>query len=243
MDCAHDDAVRIRWTITKTIWHENLIRFARERHPDWRYVADVGCGWTGLLKRAFQQKWPVGSAPILGIGTDIDERSLAKSREAVLGTRLPLLYLNASIEDMAVLVLQGCEFDVMFCWEVLYLLDDEQLDRAVASMRSLLAKDGLLAISTMCRRGDPDDIMDAFIPSIQKKIAPCIGHWRQEAEYIRMFEKYGFSVEVERIRVTPEEYATSFVEQPLDLFWLPDEASRRAYYLDYGHAAWLCALK
>ena len=231
-------SIEDRWSLTKAIWHTELIRFARQRHPDWTCVADAGCGWMGLLERAWSQDWSAGKKPVFGLGFDVSEQSVVKSRSRLVETRLPLLYLVADFDDLA--LFKGVEFDVIFCWEVLYLLDDDHLDRAVAAMRSLLSKDGILVCGTLCHRSVPDEVMDTFYPNIAKNIAPNKPYWRLESDYVQMLQKHGFKVEVERIRVSPEEYAAKFEPLPPEQFWFETDAHRRAFYCDYGKSVWLC---
>jgi hypothetical protein len=122
----------------------------------------------------------------------------------------------------------------------MYLLDDEKLDRVIASVREILGKNGLFACGTLCHRSVPDPVMDAFYPAIAKKIAPYTPYPRLNTEYEKALRKHGFSVEPGRIRVSDEEYVARFKERPPEEFWFEDDASRRVFYTEYGKDVWLC---
>lgn len=231
-------AIGDRWTLTKAIWHREMIRLARQRHPAWRRVIDAGCGWTGMLERIWEQDWPIEQQPILGVGFDTSEESVAKCRNRVAETHRPILYLVAGFDDL--MPFEGIEFDVIFCWEVMYLLDDAQLDRAIGAMRTLLSEDGIFVCGTLCHRSVPDEVMDSFYPNIAKNIAPNKPHWRLESDYVNMLRKHGLGVEVERIRVSQEEYAAKVEPLPPEKFWFESDAHRRTFYCDYGKSVWLC---
>jgi 2-polyprenyl-3-methyl-5-hydroxy-6-metoxy-1,4-benzoquinol methylase len=234
-----------RFTITKKIWHREIIQLARQMHTDrWRYVADAGCGWTGLLKEVWDEdweNWPEKSRPILGVGFDLDKESIAQSRACAAKEGLPLCYLITSIEDLT--VLRGYKFDVIFCWEVMYLLDNIRLDNCIASIHSILRSNGLFACGTLCHRSKPDKVMDSFYLAIEKNIAPYNAYQRLNTDYVKVLQKHGFSVNPKVIRVSADEYNTKIKDEPIEEFWFKKEEDRRVFYTEYGKDVWLCTVK
>lgn len=114
------------------LWLENLWPAIERHRPPGRTLLDVGCGTGKSFLAMLDRGWSVTAC-------DISPRMLAIAREKAKG-RATLL-----VADMRDLPQIG-EFDLVWCLDdaLNYMVDRDELTRALAGMRSNLSPEGLL---------------------------------------------------------------------------------------------------
>lgn len=113
-------------------WLADLLQAAEKHGLTGRRLLDVACGTGKSFLPLLPRGWRV-------TGCDISPSMLKLAREKTGGA------VRLEVADMRELPLFG-EFDLVWCLDdaVNYLLDEEELERALAGMRANLAADGLL---------------------------------------------------------------------------------------------------
>jgi SAM-dependent methyltransferase len=114
------------------LWQGELLKIAAAHGLRGKRLLDVGCGTGKSFVLMLEKGWEVTAC-------DISPAMVERAREKAGGAA------DVSVADMRELPRFG-EFDLVWCLDdaVNYLLDTDELERALAGMRANLAPEGLL---------------------------------------------------------------------------------------------------
>ena len=126
--------------------YRRTLEAALRLHPDARRVLEIGCS-IGVFTRVLARTYPQV------VANDFAAEALARARRHV-GRLGKVRYVRGDIGELDL----GAAFDLIFCAEMLYYVDDKAAPAAVDSLKRALAPGGLLFTVFPCvpRAGEAD---------------------------------------------------------------------------------------
>ncbi len=174
------------WFQSTNIWSrfvmgealERLIPMIKTPLPTHPSILDAGCGQGiafGKLCQAF--------TPQLIVGTDIDEKLIARARIVAENTECRVDTFPGNVMNLQI---ESSSFDIVFCHQSLHHVNDQE--STLAEFRRVLRPDGILMLAESCRSFTLSPIIKTLFRHPEE-------NQRSADEFLDLLNNAGFTTE------------------------------------------------